>query len=75
LLPSLTWRSPCFGTLYGVRAERGKFSRPDPASQVAWLKANGYAGFRVYDFENPANQAYLGKLVDDGMDPGNWSKS
>ena len=51
------------------------YSVPDPSTQVAWLKTNGYAGFMVYAFENPANQAYLGTLVDDWMGPGNWNKN
>jgi len=51
------------------------YSVPDPSKQVAWLKTNGYAGFMVYAFENPANQTYLGTLVDDWMGPGNWNKN
>jgi len=47
----------------------------DIASQVAWLKANGYAGFMVYDFENPANQALMGTLVDTWCGAGNWNKT
>jgi len=50
------------------------YSPPDPSSQIAWLKQGGYAGFMVYDFENAANQALLGKCVNAWCGPGNWNK-
>jgi hypothetical protein len=46
----------------------------DPAADVAWVKANGYAGSMVYAFDGEDNQALLGQLVDAWMGPGNWNK-
>jgi hypothetical protein len=40
-----------------------------------WLKQNGYAGFMVYSFEDPANQQAMGQLVNGWMGPGNWNKT
>lgn len=53
---------------YGFQAPSG-----DPTGSIAWLKENGYAGFMVYDFENPANQDLMGTLVDLWCGPGNWN--
>ena len=50
-------------------------SRPssDPAADVAWVKANGYAGVMVYAFEIQENQDLLGNLVNLWCGPGNWN--
>jgi hypothetical protein len=56
---------------YGFQAGHGG----DPGPAIEWLKSNGYAGFMVYDFENPDNQALMGQLVDDWCGPGNWNKT
>jgi hypothetical protein len=47
----------------------------DPSGDVAWLKSNGYAGVKDYAFEDSANQALLGSLVNDWMGPGNWNRT
>lgn len=57
---------------YGFQAGHGP---ADPGPAVAWLKSNGYMGVMVYDFENPANQTLMGRLVDDWCGPGNWNKT
>lgn len=45
----------------------------DPAADVAWVKANGYAGVMVYAFEIQENQDLLGNLVNLWCGPGNWN--
>ena len=47
---------------------------PDPSADVAWLKTNKYEGVMVYAFQESANSALLGKLVNDWLGPNNWIK-
>ncbi len=46
---------------------------PDPASDVAWLKKNEYAGMMIFAFEDQSNVDLMGTLVNDWYGPGNWN--
>ena len=49
--------------------------QPSPSPQIAvqWLKAKGYGGVMVFNFENPANIQLMGILVSALYGPENWN--
>lgn len=47
---------------------------PNPATDVQWLKQNGYEGVMVYAFQEAPNCTLLGQLVCDWCGPGNWKR-